>query len=353
MIYGAVGLLSLAALIFGVSFDPNVGKWLVLYGFCVVAAVWLYVTDPPGSERWVWAFLIYAGLSLLWSPDWREGLLRFQNIFAVFMVVVFTARTSFNVGFLALAVIAGTAVTTFTHPDLYGGFGNENYRADTILIAAPLLMYLPRFRWIALVGCGAFYATIMTGSIIAVVGVLTAALVAFLVLCRSWFSIVFIGAVVANLAVVTRFWEFLPGTSYWHRVELWHNTLLMWLSSPVFGHGIGSFDYVYPVFAERHLWLIDRTLLSNPVMLATASHSDILQLLAALGVVGFGLGAMVLVHVKWRTWAGVACLCGLGVASVGFPLQVPSSAIMAGAALGASFRDQSLFPVWRGYCWRS
>lgn len=62
------------------------------------------------------------------------------------------------------------------------------------------------------------------------------------------------------------------------RLSLWKSSLAMFADNPITGTGLGTFDYIYPKYR-----------LSDMYGRAVYAHSDWLQLLAELGVIGFAI----------------------------------------------------------------
>jgi O-antigen ligase len=328
--YGAVLLLCGAALSFGYIANLNATKWVALY--CAALACFLWFR--PAAVRPVLAFCGYVLLSLAWSPDPLEGLLRLQNFAVLATVVVLFARTELNAGLFGATGIVGAFVLTLAFPDYLGGFGNENFRSDFVVICLPLTLCLGWWSLPFLVLGGGFLLVHGTLAVFA-----AAFCAAALVCVIAWrrgarYPALLLTAAAANFAVFADF----AYQSWWHRLELYHNTLVLWFERPLFGHGVGAWDYVYPRVQEAHLWFSTRTLIDGPAVISGAAHSDVLQLLAEYGLIGFVLAFYVLSGVRWRTPAGLALASAIGVACVGFPLQTPAAALAGAVALGTSLR---------------
>src|SRR5690606_7421211 len=126
------------------------------------------------------------------------------------------------------------------------------------------------------------------------------------------------------------------------RLEFWTNSSFVWLSSPLWGHGFGSFNFQYPRFDSVHLLLfpsMGHTM--GATNFAGAAHNEYLQVLCELGAIGLILS----LRVVWRPWKpGPATVC-LGLAMIEslieFPLQNPATALLASISLGFFLRSQS------------
>jgi O-antigen ligase len=134
-------------------------------------------------------------------------------------------------------------------------------------------------------------------------------------------------------------------TSIAQRLELGYNSLLMWWENPVFGVGIGGFNYYYPDFQEAHVGLIDSRSLHGVWLFAGATHNEYIQALAVFGIAGcLILAAFVWFALKNRAtdplanWSliTVAALCGLS--AVNFPLQNPSTAAIGIIAMALALK---------------
>ncbi len=72
---------------------------------------------------------------------------------------------------------------------------------------------------------------------------------------------------------------------------IWRDTLKMWLSSPVFGTGPGTFHINFPKFASEELlkiWPQKQQIIND-------AHNEYIQILSELGIVGFGIFIWLLV----------------------------------------------------------
>lgn len=342
MRYGAAALLCAAVLTDTQLFnDPAVIRWVALYALFVLTAL----TIRPRWDRVdaaIVASTAYAGLTLLWSPDPMEGMIRAQNVLALAGVVFLARHGSLPVGAIAGIVIVAIAVLSLLSERTFGWQGNENFRTATVLISLPLALYLPRWWREGVVGVGiATMAFWPTGGVVAALGAMCVTGLIWCLRRRIWFPLFLALAASGNVVFLD-----IDNPTIWQRIELWHNAGVLFLEAPLFGHGLGAWAYEYPRVSEAHLWLIDRTLLSNIGMQSVAAHNDLLQAFVILGVVGAGLGCLVLWFANWRSWAGLSLVITGGVAFVGFPLQVPASAAMAALALGCALRQSSPGLAW-------
>ncbi|HSD60590.1 MAG TPA: hypothetical protein VLC55_07025, partial [Burkholderiales bacterium] len=126
------------------------------------------------------------------------------------------------------------------------------------------------------------------------------------------------------------------------------NGLHAFLDRPLWGHGIGSTEVIYPLYQERHTaWLtLPETLVESSEMFTGPLHNDFLQLAVDLGLIGAALAAALI-------WLGLKALRAAGpprpayawgaagtlailMADMGinFPLQLPATALLAALAGG-------------------
>jgi O-antigen ligase len=118
------------------------------------------------------------------------------------------------------------------------------------------------------------------------------------------------------------------------RLNIYADSLRMFVARPILGWGLGTFPHVYPQF---------RTFYTN--MFVNAAHNDYLQLLTETGLVGFAIAAWFLLAAirpaikKTRNWpsdvngavslAALLGICGILVHSlVDFNLQIPANAML-------------------------
>jgi hypothetical protein len=132
----------------------------------------------------------------------------------------------------------------------------------------------------------------------------------------------------------------LSGASF--RLDTWKDTLRLWSSSPIVGHGLGAFHDAYPRFKRGH-----------GILRVEHTENDYLETLAETGVLGLGfalVGVALLVAsvgrgdakapgalVRGIRQGAVAALAALSVHSlVDFNLRIPSNAALAAFAAAAA-----------------
>jgi len=298
------------------------------------------------SEPHCFALLLYgyALFSLLWSSDSKQGgyqLLNALGPLAAFFIAPYIARAVPLA--LAAAMVLAVLLAGVLPPETYGGFGNENFIASFLLIAAPFAFLAPVGAFLApsiaalyllgwnpskqeffvalvagfgLLGWGTWNKTIKRRYVAVVVPIVGVAL---------WLA-----------------WPLYSG-SVVPRAEIWVDTLGLISQSPVWGHGFGSFMYEFPRLQEFHTnvfasWGIQQTGVAHH---AGAVHNEYLQIVAELGLVGLALaGWFVWTCIKARRKGGIylAALGSLGIAAViaviDFPTQNAATAMLIALALG-------------------
>jgi O-antigen ligase len=132
----------------------------------------------------------------------------------------------------------------------------------------------------------------------------------------------------------------LSGASF--RLDTWRDSLRLAASSPVLGHGLGSFHDAYPRFKRGH-----------EIVRVEHAENDYVETLAETGVAGLGLALLGLVlllaaaargiasapdrAVRGIGMGAVAALAALAVHSaVDFNLRIPSNAALAALAAAAA-----------------
>jgi len=228
---------------------------------------------------------------------------------------------------------------------LYFGFGIG------ILVAYPFGLFDPNADLVAEAAAAAFVACLVSrqwlicGGLVVVLalshiqhhcakGAILGATCALAVLAlhRSWKT----GAIVVALgiAVIGLLTYRTDLSDNMERLHIWYDT---WAGVTLFGHGIGSFRYVFPDFAS-HINIIMGTRPDH-------AHNDFLEILFELGWVGGFLalaGLLVILYRGRNIGETLIVICVLGTSLTNFPLHIPSTLFMACFALGRVCRLDSL-----------
>lgn len=336
-----IHLLTVAGgLLYGLgTLSATIPRWTILYLFVAYVLVkWAWTGKGPSGEvaQWTGVLVGYFGLSLLWSDDWREGVVHFVNAACLGVLFLYVRHEKPNLGWSVVVTGLGAILLAFMFPEDQGGFGNRNFITEYLLLAIPLSFLTP--LWVALpFSAGAMvYLVFFNAShieFLVIIGWL-AGLFCFLTSAKRWecFALIALGLIAVFVLV--------PAPHFMARYELWLNTLAMWWDAPFFGVGVGGFDAAYHLVRDFHTRFLGAyTILASPADYAGAAHNEFLQILAELGLVGFALclgwfACSIKLHRgRPETWAllalGVMCL-------IGFPLQNPATAILAAMVLGRS-----------------
>lgn len=300
--------------------DPNVGKWCLIY---ILGGAGFLFWKPTWEQTCFILVGMYAGLSLLWSPVPLQGFLYLINILACLGCFIFFQRFDVPVEPVVLAAIIASLIVPL------GGFGNENWQAEFLLLCVPFLVSK---RCAVLLVCIVSILILNPSDTKWAVLLLAVGWGIVWLWKRKQFGLALITVLIPGNVVLWR-WETIS-FSILERLELWINTLRVWWEAPIFGNGLGSFDYLYPKFQEFHTQFFGDTLLRDASMIAGQSHNEFVQVLSALGIVGLGLCLSLLLLVRRDDAQARWCLAIAGViACVGFPLQTPATALVIVYAL--------------------
>lgn len=278
---------------------------------------------------WLAAFMLWAAFSLFWSPDPRTGAIQLGKL-GLFACVFYLARlVEFKIGLIAAiaVVIIGYGHFWGEH---YAGFGNENFEAELLLCLVPFLLkprYLPFLGMIIVM-----LATSDSKSALLVIWV---AVLVYLAWKRMYtWSLCW---ALLPFALLVYFEPISPLESINSRIEFTFNTLLLWISAPVFGHGLGSFGFLYPIVQGGAQEILGIPTAMRPGWFAGAAHNEYVQILMELGVAGLALlGWFLWCCVRMGRWGPERlCLCVLAViGAIGFPWQLPATMALAAICLG-------------------
>lgn len=294
----------------------------------------------PGTL--VLAFVLWAALSILWSPDPGYGLLALLHIIPL-IIVYFTARFNDLTWVFAVAVPIVSAMALY-YPETAGYFGNENFLSEFLLVATPLALMAPRpFHWVAWVFSPVTVLALLENhsnnkwlAVLAVGGLLFL----WVVLNRKYLYASLL-AVCGLVGLAMLPWEDQREgiiKSLTERGEIWYNTVMMWLDAPIVGLGLGSYNYSYHSYQSAHQNVIEGTFLDSPTLFIGQAHQEYLQILAELGVIGLIPIIIMAFYVKWFSVPGLALFIGCSLALVGFPAQNPASGLAIMVALGMAVR---------------
>lgn len=343
-------------------------KWMILYGAVAAIALFARRIVLDGVTLAGGAFIAYAALSLLWSPDPAAGALQLHKLVVLAVVFLAARAHAWNLP-LMITVAVGAVIALYLVPFLpYGGFGNENFLAEFLLAGLP---FVAVYFWRELKAriepnlcpetttnayglwyifkstktylfCGGFVGIFVgyvwvfaTSQSLLPVLVLLAAVTALCIRHRHW-QFLLIAVLAAGNAVLL--WPEIFWNSIATRLEISSATLVMWAAAPFQGVGFGGFNHGYPAVRETFLAFMPS---HDPVVrgayFAGAAHNEVLQAGAELGLIGLVLaGVFLFLVLRKAPWGaplasiGILAVCGL----VGFPLQNPATGALAAFCLG-------------------
>jgi O-antigen ligase len=353
-------------------------KWVFLYlGVALVlvgSAVRIIRTKKVEIDRFALAWLsvnAFAALSLIWSPDPDGGLVQVTGLAAITVLVLYVRHCdryalTFRLSLLSVCVVGVLLLRGVIVPGIHGGFGNENYFSETILLCLPfaLCWYWIRDRldrWFGpiLVVAGIIFLLFFSGSRIGIVALVTllgcSALLGILRRYGVWqFAGCIVIAAVAVGYIGMSFHEvILEFDPVQARIELYINSVALWLERPFLGTGLGGYSFHYPEFQQFHLLLYPGLgiTLTSPFNIAYQAHNEFLQILVEAGVVGLLIVAFIIFQIgqnlgvnfdrsKLHWLAGVAAVFLAVIAMLSFPLRNPATAAQAAIILGILARGK-------------
>ena len=158
---------------------------------------------------------------------------------------------------------------------------------------------------------------------------------AALVLWAAW-SRLRLPTLAAGIGGILVFWRLFPVQAN-ARLELWYGGLAAWLDKPIFGWGLGSFEWGFGYHRNDWGYLAGSTILTTPNVLAGAAHNVVVQTLVELGLIGLACASavvfLVLRHAKDAN-AMVALVIALAAMTIGFPEHNPFTAALIAVAAG-------------------
>ena len=348
-------------------------KWLFLLIAAAVAVAWssvrLAVRRSVTLDRMDIALLaicVYATLGLLWTPDPAGGLTQVVSLAAITIVILYARHSradalAFRIALLSVCATAIILLRSFLNPDINGGFGNENYLTETLLLCCPFLglwffMRTQPDRWAGplLIVASLILLLFINSSRIEYLAIPTLGWATLLarILSRKgkkWASLYCLVSLTALCVFIWTCADLLLGIeSVSERFEIYVNSVGLWLERPIFGWGPGGFDYGYPRFQQYHLTIFpDRelTALPSPFVVAGSAHNEIIQILVELGIPGALLIGWIFLTVASAALTGpshpplvLSASCAFVflcvIAMTNFPMRNPATAALAAIVLG-------------------
>jgi len=388
ILYGTFGLLMFGPVAFGAVEPWSI--FILEIGSVILSILWFAKQWVDGEIDIVWnpLFLPMAGFAILILTQLAFGLTAYRHdtvakalLYCAYAMLGFLAtqvlvRSSqarkiavilalYGIALAALALLQGVApngkLYWVREPRMggwiYGSYVNHNHYAGLmeLLIPIPLVISMAHFvqekeRFAAGVGAAIMVGTVfLSGSRGGMIAVLVELVVFAVVAFRKKKGIrIAIGAI-AFVVVLVSLLAWLGGKELTTRVSsisteahteisggvrlsIDRDGLKMFRHKPILGWGLGTFPVVYPQF---------RSFYTN--FFVNEAHNDYLQLLAEMGLLGFGLMVWFVTVVyrralrKIKNWnSDVSCAttlaCTLGLTGIlvhsffDFNLQIPANA---------------------------
>ena len=322
----------------GISGGATTPRWALLS--CVTPIVLLFRPTPWTTAHVVGlVFVLWCGITLLWTPNLAFGLNAYWQI--ILMAVVFALGSStvtlrpvliaLGIGFglnSALVLMQGLYWDPFKYlvtpgnPSIVGTYINGNLLAECA--ALTFIGCTAHRLWWTLPGLVPSIIQPWTnGTPRAPLLALGAALVVYVWRWRPLWA-VHLGTLGIGIGLVVIGGQG-HNDSLGQRLSMWQDTihgLTFW------GHGIGSFYLTFPEYADHF-----NTLVSRP----ENAHNDYLEYIYELGVGSVLLVYLVGIGLRTTRQAELYMLVGaLVLSALGFPLHMPVGQFMAALILGAA-----------------
>ncbi len=284
-------------------------------------------------------FLTYASLSLIWSPHGYYALMQILALASVFvwgasLIDLKKVVIGLSVGLCISALISILNIPVYRVTDKFAGlFVNSNIFAEVSGMLLILILIYKLWWYIPVVIPGLLVSSravvIGLGISLALMAWTKSKLLSVIILIGSWLTAwlmtfsVSINITSDNIANGTIFYsnpERIASIS--ERISIWKDMLL---GLTIFGHGVGSYQYEYPLYAKHMNVLIDRPI---------EAHNDILQLIFEFGIGLIPLAIIVISLLKVNDDHRFALLFFGIIGLFGFPLHVPATAFMVAVVAG-------------------
>ncbi len=281
-------------------------------------------------------FIIWAAMSLAWSPDAPNGVRTVINMGAFYLAWNVLRKEDVTLGIIAALIVSFIAEIAVTR----GIYGNPNFTAELFLIASGYLWWKLEYASLPFIGPPLVYLAFQDTHLQwLVLGGLVWLGFCYLFLKAKWEYAIY--TLLLGLTALTGLWGW---DSVMVRMEIWHNVLQLFIQSPLQGYGVGGLNYLYDTVRENHMALFDSIATQNPTSYVGAVHNEYLQILAEFGIIGFALIGLALYGIKWNPCLTVAAILSL----TGFPLQNPQTAVIVVSALCLPSASWSTAAT----CWR-
>lgn len=332
-------------------------RWVTL--LVALPTALFFVSVKPNQIHWLgFALLIWAELSLLWTPVPYDGLFALGQMVLIGLAFLIgcgvdDARPIYRGMGIGLWISSGICILQFfgyspvisqfvpsslsmawfsdvgaVYPSIIqatGLFVNPNTLGE-ISVLVLVALAVDQSRASLIIAAGVLPSLVLSECRSAMVaGTICAVLYA---LKRwSWRATAVIPILAVCVFALARF-KWLHGALGEERISIWRDT---WNGVSFFGNGVGSFVSAFPKFA---------TLIDTTQVQPSRAHNDALQILFELGVPGFIIAALMAAMLLFRAQERERlALIAFGITAMfGFPLHNPATAFLVGIVAGHAAR---------------
>jgi|TARA_R100001086_G_scaffold149285_1_gene79289 O-antigen ligase len=328
-------------------------RWLAIDAMAILAAVSFigHRVRLSGSDMFVLLLLAWSAITLLWSPDAAFGSISVWHSAAIAAVFLYARHSEFDFRpWVVLAIVVACFFFFAGNKANMAGFGNRTFLAEFLVLGSAVAIgwtheHYPRLIITIPLLMVAFIVLLSVSSRLpwAAVAVLGWMLAGEAMGGRPWR--VFAWGVAIGINVLVFSFDHWDG-SVWSRLELWYNTGAMILQAPWFGHGMGSFDYVYDGYRAAHVGVLDwsSSVVANPSDFPATPHNEILSLWSRTGLIGLTIGVCLFVRaLSYSRGADRALLIMAAVLSmISFPMETAPTSLLIAMVAGRALRDEPL-----------
>ncbi len=313
----------------------SIASSLCIFLFLVRVLVLKKTKYQPGAKMYYLVLAVYCGamaVSLIYSPDLGDGLMRFQKqvtklLMAVIVIEMVSsavetrkyllAAAAGGVVLAAIAIYQGLVRHVYRPPTMWNAVHGGNIFLFCLIALISLLLYEKRPRWkAAYIGAGVFmgYAFYLNGTRGAWIALGIVLLVAPLITSSMnprkkvvYYAVLllFAGAVsqlpffknkVSEVEVYTQRYEGgdLQNT-LGKRIEMWKASWKMFIRNPILGVGLGGWNKTLNGMAARNE-------APDYILLYNQTHNIYLDVLSTRGILGFITFVVVIFYPLFFAW---------------------------------------------------
>jgi hypothetical protein len=320
MLLGIVIMIAFVPSVVGAVVPTNWSvMWLVMPVLLII--MWIRKTEIQitSSHQFGLLFLSYVSISLIWSPHGAYDLLQWLAIASVFIWSAELKDIKPIVIGLAIGLTVSDVVAILQYFDINlvfkltdkpsGLFVNSNIFAETSGMVLVLLLASQLWRYIPVTLPG-----LMVSSRAVIIG-LSATFLVWAWSKSKILALSIVGLAGILISTIDR------ADSVTLRLGVWKDTILGFTIS---GHGLGSFEYLFPLYSH----------VENPSIRFFNSHNDILQLIFELGIGAIPLFIATFLLLKANDDYKYPFIFFIIIGLFGFPLHKPVTAFMVALVAG-------------------